>query len=364
MDLTHALVEFYILKLTSGYKSGLLCVDEIDVSLHPDAQIRVIQLLDRVSAELDLQIVISSHSLTIIDEISRKRKSNEEDYELVYLKDPNAPYVSKRNDYESIKLDLFSKIYRTAKPKIKVYFEDNIGLEIFNLLKDTFSEIISLCNSGDVEIPTDMLEKLNPDFNIIDPIPAYIGCDNAISLLKADNYFKDVCFVLDGDAQIKKDTKLKKDYSRKTKTYNEFLEVNVIDGRYSKKEMYPNVIYLPSYFPPEFYLFRIIYKYVKEARDLYLFWRNLEDIASDNYTSSLVNEKLRISEFKSSDDNLNIDFLKGADVKQFLLDFCKDSRILVDYYSRPEYIDELISFVELYNESIEHLKRRNYSKLL
>ncbi|WP_370854705.1 AAA family ATPase [Megasphaera sp.] len=55
--------------LTEDYSSGILCIDEIDVSLHPDAQQRLIDLLDKLSSELNLQIIISSHSLVIIKEI-------------------------------------------------------------------------------------------------------------------------------------------------------------------------------------------------------------------------------------------------------------------------------------------------------
>lgn len=364
-NIIHALVEFYLLKKSQGYISGLLCIDEIDVSLHPDAQINLINLLDLVSKELDLQIIISSHSLTIIQEISRLKNKSKMDYELVYLKDSNYPYISRKNDYESIKLDLFSKIYGPVKPKIKVYFEDDMGYNIFLLLKNTFDELINSTTVSNEYKET--LLNLNPDFNIINPIQAFIGCDTALGLINVDNYFKDICFILDGDAQVSKDMHNdKKEYQRKTKTYNEFLETNVASGRYSHKTEYNNVIYLPSYFPPEFYLYRIIYQYIENINsgDYYLFWRNLEDITTKNYTSTILERNLKTNDFNPSDNNLNMDFLKGSEVSTLLLEFCQDSKILLDYYSRDENQDEFIKFIKQYAVKINYLKNKNYSKLI
>lgn len=362
-NIVHALVEFYILKKSKGYISGLLCIDEVDVSLHPDAQIRLIGLLDSLSSKLNLQIILTSHSLTIIKEISRLKNKSESDYVLVYLKDPNAPFPSKRNDYESIKLDLFSEIFKSVKPKIKVYFEDDMGYNVFLLLKDTFYQLI---NSD--SIPPEyrkIFENLEPDFNIIELIPAYIGCDTAFSLIEADKYFQNVCFILDGDAKIKKDQHRNENYSRKKKTYNEFLEQEVTNGRYSHRDNHNNVVYLPSYFPPEFYLYRIVYKYIKNnSHDYYMFWRNLEDITSKNYTSYILEEELKINEFTSSLDNLTIDILKGSKISTLLLEFCKDSKILVDYYSRDDNKEEFIDFIKIFSKVIKYLKNKNYIELI
>lgn len=364
-NIIHALVEFYLLEKNHGYISGLLCIDEIDVSLHPDAQIRLISLLDSVSSELNLQIVLSSHSLTIIKEISKLKNRSKSDYSLVYLKDSNAPYVSKRDDYESIKLDLFEEIYRPVKPKIKLYFEDDMGYKVFLLLKDTYLELI---NSDSISISDEYkrsLQALDPDFNIIDLIQAFIGCDTAFRLIDVDEYFRNVCFLLDGDAKINKDQQNDETYSRKTKTYNEFLDNEVVPGRYSHRSNYQNVAYLPSYFPPEFYLYRIVYKYIKNisSPNYYMFWRNLEDITDKNYTSTILEEELRINEFSSSGDNLEISTLKGNKISSLLIEFCQDSKILVDYYSRNENQKEFINFIKKYSATIKYLKNKNYSKL-
>ena len=46
----------------------LLCIDEIEVSLHPDTQINLLDLIDRLSEELKIQVVLSTHSLTVLME--------------------------------------------------------------------------------------------------------------------------------------------------------------------------------------------------------------------------------------------------------------------------------------------------------
>lgn len=57
-----ALVDFYLHKQrTENYNGGILCIDEIDASLHPNAQLRLFDLLDRLSEELELQIFVTTH---------------------------------------------------------------------------------------------------------------------------------------------------------------------------------------------------------------------------------------------------------------------------------------------------------------
>ncbi|MGX7776318.1 AAA family ATPase [Streptococcus pluranimalium] len=65
-----AMVDFYLYKKASeDYRGGILCIDEIDASLHPNAQLRLFRLLERLGSELELQIFMTTHSLTILKEI-------------------------------------------------------------------------------------------------------------------------------------------------------------------------------------------------------------------------------------------------------------------------------------------------------
>lgn len=139
-NIISALIDIYILSLDEDYNGALICIDEIDVSLHPDTQIRLLNLLDQVSEELKIQFVVSTHSLTILKETIEKEKKNSEDYKVVYLKTPSAPYATIQNTYELLEADMFGSL-SFKQPKVKMYFEDYIGKELFGMLIEAFRNI-------------------------------------------------------------------------------------------------------------------------------------------------------------------------------------------------------------------------------
>lgn len=139
-NIISALIDIYMLSMDDEYNGALLCIDEIDVSLHPDTQIRLLDLFVQLSEELNIQFVVSTHSLTIIKEVLKKEKRNSLDFKVVYLKNPSAPYVTDMKSYELLKSDMFGSL-SFQRPKVKVYFEDEIGNHLFNLLMDAFRNI-------------------------------------------------------------------------------------------------------------------------------------------------------------------------------------------------------------------------------
>ncbi len=65
-----AILSFQHLKETSeNYQGGILLIDEVEASLHPAAQKKLIHYLYKVSKELNLQIILTTHSVTIVEEI-------------------------------------------------------------------------------------------------------------------------------------------------------------------------------------------------------------------------------------------------------------------------------------------------------
>lgn len=61
-------------KLGNEYFGGLLLIDEIDASLHPAAQLKLLDYLYEQSQELSLQIVFTSHSINVIDHLIGKKE--------------------------------------------------------------------------------------------------------------------------------------------------------------------------------------------------------------------------------------------------------------------------------------------------
>lgn len=364
-NIISALVDFYIISKDTDYTGGILCIDEIDVSLHPNAQIRLINLLSKVAGELNLQIIISSHSLIIMKEIIRLHSKNNDDFNLVYLKNASNPFVTKFLDYKALEADLFLEQSEYIKPKIKIYFEDDIGLKVFNLLKKALFSL-----SSDNKF-SNYLKGINIDNNI-DTIKAFLGCDTFRKLIKCDKYFESVCIILDGDARIKNDKRKNTNNSKNKKTYNEYLikEVNKSDYSLYKNsgEGDPkNLIYLPNYFPPEFYLYRIIYRYIifENESEYFSFWRSLDlNPETTRYTPQYLKKHLIIDSNQHIDFNnfLTIDNLKNPDRTKLILDFCESSNILASYYSKEDNINELVNFWKDFSKTIEYLKGKNYSK--
>ncbi|GAA0416816.1 hypothetical protein GCM10008934_04800 [Virgibacillus salarius] len=82
----NAILSFKNISHLDKYKSGILCIDELDASLHPDAQKRLLKLLEKESAKLNLQIIFTSHSLTILKEMIRLSKKNDSYYSVLYYR--------------------------------------------------------------------------------------------------------------------------------------------------------------------------------------------------------------------------------------------------------------------------------------
>lgn len=332
-----SLVEFYLIHQSDEYLGGVLCIDEIDVSLHPDAQIRLFDLLNQLSFDLNLQIIMSTHSLTIIQEILKKQNRNNEDYNLAYLKDTLSPYVMSNPTYLSIKSDLFLKS-NPVLPKLNIYFEDEVAKRIYtNLLSAALKIYIE--NSQLEEIKN--INLINSDCNLID---AFLGCDVLLKLPDKDEYFKKVCIILDGDARTNiqiEDTELK----------------NYLDKKYNPggRNNNLNIIYLPTYFFPEFYVYRIIWNFTNsiENQD---FWRSLDNREETRfYTRQYISQYILMDPQKLSRESIK-------NRKSEMFEFIEKTDLLYHYYKNPDNFSELNNFIESLYKSIDILKKKLYSE--
>lgn len=324
-----SLLEFYLISENENYNGGILCIDEVDSSLHPSAQINLFMLLEKMSNELNLQIFVSSHSLTILKEIIRKNEKNPSDYQLVYLKGTKTPFVSQFKSYRALKADLFQAT-NAIMPKVKIYCEDDATERVFKQLLKTSESLKIDCQLPDYEV-----------------VPVYLGCNQLKALPKYDSYFTSTCILLDGDARVNNAPKIK-DY---------FNNPKIIKGLTTEKTP-ENIIFLPGYFPPESYLYIIVHEYVTNDKKHLAFWRSL-DINPDTtlLTSDKINEELIICQ-----EELTNEKLKGNRDKLFK--FVESSDILIDYYSYEENKIELEKFLKNFekvlNKCNEILKSRRF----
>ncbi|MDG3073143.1 AAA family ATPase [Bacillus halotolerans] len=316
----NALLSFKNISKEPSYKGGILCIDELDASLHPDAQVRLLNLLKKEAESLNLQIFFTSHSLTIIKKMIKLSHRDPMKHSVLYFQNNFKPILKSNSSYTSIKADLFSKIHFNS-PKVKVYFEDNEA-------KFAFQKLISI------------YEKKHSNknlLNVCELVVSGIGCDVLINLPQKDTYFKDTIIILDGDAKYKNQPKLK-DYLKE-----EPLGFNM------KSKIPQNVITLPDHFSPEGCLFRALYNFSLYEDDYADFWESVENnlnIQGNYHAQNILNEL---------DDMIATDQISREPLKQWFnshLSFFDQSEIYNYYYSKIKNIDEVIEFGQKFETTI------------
>ena len=353
-NIISALVDIYLLSLEEEYTGAVICIDEVDVSLHPDTQIRLLGLFDKLADELSIHFIVSTHSLTVLKETLTKERKNNADYSVVYIKNPAAPYISDNKTYELLKSDMFGSL-SFKQPKVRVYFEDTIGKKLFELLTQAFDEIFTGIDNK-IEDPILRNQSSVPDFGNINSriislrsmtrlterlnlISTKLGCEELLKISNADSYFKRIIFILDGD-------------SRYNKAEHKPKICNYLENKYSQKEFgyndrshMQNICFLPDYFAPESFLYAIIYKIVNNPLKYMDFWRSLDEKED---TALYTSDKIKTI-FSALGENFNNDDLKnifGEEIKGDVWDFVCKSEIIRYYYEDYENIEELLDFIE------------------
>lgn len=353
-NIISALVDIYLLSLEDEYAGAVLCIDEIDVSLHPDTQIRLLDLFDKLSKDLAIQFIVSTHSLTVLKETIKKENRNGSDYKVVYIKTPSAPYVTESNTYELLKADMFGSL-RFEKPKVRVYFEDKIGQELFSLLFKAYRDIYNMLGT-DVETAVlrngsevydyvkinDWIKKLEGMLTIednINPIATILGCEELIKICDADTYFKRVIFVLDGDARYKDPTQKPKIRNFLDKKYDpRKLQLN--DRPHAR-----NMCFFPDYFAPESFLYAIAHQLADDALGNTSFWRTLDSKEETSlYTADKIKNMFSTLEGDYTNDDLKKIFKEDMDSEAW--EFVKKSDMLTYYYADYRNVEELLRFIE------------------
>lgn len=301
-----SLTDFYALKRQNkDYKGGILCIDELDSSLHPSAIIALLELLNQKSEELDLQILVTTHSLTLLNKIICLQNTDPSNYQLIYLMDKNAPYVLNNPEFEQLKANMFD-LTSFNEPELKVYGEDEVTRKLFKLLLN--------CAVSLGYIKADEIKNLSY-------IHVELGKDNLISLSKKDKYFRKVMIILDGDAKLKNPVK-EQDNERAMRNMNQ-------KAKFTERTDIPKTILtLPGFAAPEAFMYYILSIYTKDPAKHFEFWRSFQ-----NTDSKLITSDKAIEHFKISDDTHFTDiYKKNNSWANKALKFFKDSNILTDYF--------------------------------
>ena len=256
------------------YHGGILLIDEADAALFPAAQENLINCLIDFSKKYNIQVILTSHSPTIIETVYNYTKHDNKKYRVIYLSDSFGD-ISVHEDFSwaQIKSDLDLKVIpvgdNLSLPKINIYLEDKEAQDFFKALvtERKYTKIINI-------------------------IPAHLGANNLLELVrkKVPEFFSNSIICLDGD-------KLESIQSRQK-----------------------NIITLPGNIPPD----QLCYEYLYNLPITDCFWKNkygFTKILLQNMPSyKKIYDLLRLEEF--SDGQLNL-FDRIQNLKKIKIHFDK-----------------------------------------
>lgn len=193
-----ALVSFKELKnkMQDNFIGGLLLIDELDASLHPAAQNKLLDLLLEESRNTDIQIIFTTHSLSLIKHFQMMQENNQKkdshDIEMTYITDGRGKIEVKQNPSNKwIQNELLTSTGKSTSQtnlQIPVITEDERANWLLQKVIDYFSQ-------DNPELNSIKLQYLN--FST--------GWSNITNLIKYDySYFSSFITILDADVPIDK----------------------------------------------------------------------------------------------------------------------------------------------------------------
>ncbi|MDL0421378.1 AAA family ATPase [Caldibacillus thermoamylovorans] len=312
-----AIISFKKLKREMGeqYKGGILVIDEIDACLHPSAQERLIRVIDEAAKKFDLQIICTSHSLTVIKEImGRKIQTGQNPadgklyYNVIYLQNTMDPKVMRDPNYKKIKNDMFLRFtdFYDSKQQVKIYLEDKEAQFFFD------------------SIIKSITDKINLDGIRIDRISANISCDTLLKLPSKDTYFKSVIIITDGDV-------------KRRSSYNRIITKN------------ENIVALPGDKSPE----EIIHAYLEELVNNpdHAFWMDNQEflhsqLVRDNMLRE-INSQLENASDKKRREWYKIWFQEHQNIF--------DKTKIISYWMKDNE-DDVTDFVFQFNIALDYMR--------
>lgn len=327
-DIISSLLEFWEIKDTDTYNGGILAIDEFDISLHPDAQERLLHLLDTVADELDLQIFLTTHSVSAVKIFSKMIElSNHEDYRLISLVNRDHPIAVDNPDYYSILANMYLDSSVIA-PKVKIYTEDVAGEKMFHLIVEAFNNLF----------PEEFIDLSN--FQII---PIAVGKIQLQTLNNIDENFSKSILIYDGDGRFTTG-------SAEEKAVTQW---EIIKSAFNPKQhkgnrtLSLNEVILPTGFAPEAFIFHLMYQFVitDGHND---FWTSLIRAGKMKWNADMIHK-----DFLDSELGKNRSFQKMKKDKlanEYLFDFAKETDIIKYWFTESDNAKLLHDFGTRFNE--------------
>lgn len=108
-------------QLVSAQHDSLILIDEIEMALHPQAQVRLLIALDNITREKSLTAIFSTHSSTLIKNIDRKK--------IILLSNANGSLVVKTNVFPAYVLG-------------EIAFDEEINCDFIFFVEDVHAKIL------------------------------------------------------------------------------------------------------------------------------------------------------------------------------------------------------------------------------
>ena len=169
------------------YKGGILAIDELDTTLFPASQIKILKSLQSYASKCIVQIIFTTHSLTLIKESCKLQdecdanEARRGQVNVVFLKREDDHIAIKEHvGYGTIENNLCVSLAEKPNTQINIYTEDNEGwLFMYNMVPSKYRSIIK-------------------------HVKAKLGCTQYINLIEAKipSFFPpEGLVVLDGDVE-------------------------------------------------------------------------------------------------------------------------------------------------------------------
>lgn len=122
---------------------GLLCIDEVEASLHPSAQIQLIDFFLDWSKRTHVQIVVTTHSLYLIDHCLRLQLKDTSFLEKIVINNLSTQQVGDDHNFNIMINPGFNTIYKeltyndssTPSPyKINIICEDDVAVQALRII--------------------------------------------------------------------------------------------------------------------------------------------------------------------------------------------------------------------------------------
>lgn len=121
--------------------NGIFCIDEIEASLHPVSQIKLVDFILAWSKKYNIQVVLTTHSLSIIEHSMMLQNKHNDGKKEIAINNISTAWVGDDNNFNIIINPAFTALFKEltyddlsegeSLYKVNVIFEDETAVDLF-----------------------------------------------------------------------------------------------------------------------------------------------------------------------------------------------------------------------------------------